>query len=171
VRSSRHLPHRQRALIEARGEILSVPAKKGSWRNLTQSSGAKRSRPRREPDGKTIACFSDASGEYQLLLFPQDGLSEPRAIGLGSRLPSITRLVFSPDGKKILCTDKRMTRARRRSRSGSSLVVDTDTYDHPERTLDPTWSPDGRWIVLHKSRQSPARALPLTTSPARRRTR
>ena len=62
-----------RALFEAHGDIFTVPAEKGDVRNLTNSSGSAEREPAWSPDGKRIAYFSDASGEYKLYLRDQDG--------------------------------------------------------------------------------------------------
>ena len=79
VRSRRPLsPSGARAAFEFRGEIVTVPAEKGDPRNLTNSVAAHDRSPAWSPDGRTIACFSDASGEYALHLAPQDGKGETR---------------------------------------------------------------------------------------------
>jgi tricorn protease len=44
-----------RALVEARGEVFSLPAENGVVKNLTQSSVVAERHPRWSPDGKTIA--------------------------------------------------------------------------------------------------------------------
>ena len=54
-------------MFEARGEILTVPAEKGDVRNLTNTPGAADRDPAWSPDGKSVAYFSDESGEYELL--------------------------------------------------------------------------------------------------------
>lgn len=59
-------PSGTRAVFEARGEILTVPADKGDIRNLTETPGANERSPVWSPDGKWIAYFSDESGEYAL---------------------------------------------------------------------------------------------------------
>ncbi|MHB8055908.1 MAG: S41 family peptidase, partial [Candidatus Aminicenantales bacterium] len=64
-------PSGARAVFEFRGEIVTVPAEKGDPRNLTQTPGANERSPVWSPDGKSIACFSDASGEYALEVRPQ----------------------------------------------------------------------------------------------------
>jgi hypothetical protein len=52
-------PTGARAVFEARGEILTVPAEKGDIRNLTNTLGVIERDPSWSPDGKWIACFSD----------------------------------------------------------------------------------------------------------------
>ncbi|GJQ28138.1 MAG: hypothetical protein HBSAPP03_00220 [Phycisphaerae bacterium] len=65
-------PGAKRVAVEARGEVWSVPAKEGVIRNLTQSPAVAERNPAWSPDGKWIAYFSDASGEYELWVRPSD---------------------------------------------------------------------------------------------------
>ena len=37
--------------------------------------------------------------------------------------------------------------------------MDTDTYDHPERSLNPVWSPDSKWIAYTKRLDTHIRAV------------
>src|SRR5262245_29704157 len=67
-------PTGARAVFEARGEILTVPAEKGDARNLTNTTGIAERDPAWSPDGKWIAYFSDESGEYHLHLRDQKGM-------------------------------------------------------------------------------------------------
>src|SRR5262249_12493642 len=76
IANAKWRPPGARAVLEARGEIISVPAEKGNARNLTNSPGVADRDPAWSPDGKWIAYFSDASGEYALHLSPQSGLGE-----------------------------------------------------------------------------------------------
>ena len=86
-------PTGQRAVFEAHGEILTVPADKGDIRNLTNSVAAADRDPAWSPDGKSIAYFSDESGEYALHVRDQNGLSAVTKIGLAfHRLSSIRPL-------------------------------------------------------------------------------
>ena len=64
-------------MFEARGEVLTVPAEKGDIRNLTETAGAVEREPVWSPDGKTIAYFSDESGEYKLHLRDAKGGATP----------------------------------------------------------------------------------------------
>src|SRR5262249_36854332 len=72
-----------RAAVEARGEIVTVPAKKGDARDVTRTVGATERSPSWSPDGQTLAYFSDAGGAYHLELRGQTGMGEPRTIKLG----------------------------------------------------------------------------------------
>ena len=97
-------PTGKRALVEARGEIFTIPADKGDVRNLTNSSGSAERDPAWSPDGKFISYFSDRCGEYKLYIEAQDGLTPPREITLPNHKHYYTP-AWSPDGKKILYHD------------------------------------------------------------------
>jgi tricorn protease len=143
-------PTGARAVFEARGEIFTVPAKKGHVRNLTGSPAVADRDPSWSPDGKRIAYFSDESGEYQLRVRDQGGLSEVKKYGL-ARSPSFYyNPVWSPDGKKIAYHDKRLNLWYIDLGTGESTLVDTSTYETRVRTLDPTWAPDSNWLTYTK---------------------
>jgi tricorn protease len=152
-------PTGARAAFSARGEILTVPAEKGDFRNLTRSPGAADRDPTWSPDGQTLAWLSDGSGEYALELAPQSGLGPVRTIPLGDPPSFFYRPLFSPDGGKIALTDKRLRLWIVDVASGAMTRVDSDTYDHPERTLDPAWSPDSRYLAYTKRLATQVHAL------------
>ncbi len=68
VRNATISPTGKRVLFEARGDIFSVPAEHGVVRNLTESSDVAERYPAWSPDGKSVAYFSDRTGEYELTL-------------------------------------------------------------------------------------------------------
>jgi tricorn protease len=148
-----------RAVFEARGDLFTVPAKKGDVRNVTRTPGVHERSPAWSPDGKQIACFSDESGEYELLLYPQDGLSPPEKIRLGSPPTFYYAPSWSPDGKHLACTDKRLNLWIVEAAGGVPVLVDTDLYDHPVRSLDPCWSPDGKWLAYTRRMPNHYRAV------------
>src|SRR5215813_14110994 len=94
--------------MEAWGEIFTVPVEKGDVRNLTHSPATAERDPAWSPDGKSIAYFSDASGEYGLEIRDQNGIAEPRKISLGNPPSFFYSPVWSPDSKKIAYSDKRL---------------------------------------------------------------
>ncbi len=97
-----------RVVAEARGDIFTLPAEKGDIRNLTNTPGSAERDPSWSPDGKSIAYFSDASGEYQLYIRDQDGLAPPKVIDLGPNPSFFYAPHWSPDSKRIAFTDKHL---------------------------------------------------------------
>lgn len=61
-------PDGKRVVVEARGEIFSLPAEHGFIKNLSKTSGVAERSPSWSPDGKSIAYWSDKKGEYQLTI-------------------------------------------------------------------------------------------------------
>lgn len=152
-------PTGKRVLMEARGEILSVPAEKGDARNLTRSPGVADRSPAWSPDGKTVAWLSDESGEYALHLRAPDGMGPVRKIGLGQPPSFFYAPRWSPDSKRIALTDKRMNLWVVDVAKGTTEKVDSDLFDTPLSYLDPAWSPDSRWIAYVKQLPNRLRAV------------
>ena len=72
-----------RAAFAARGEIFTVPAEKGDVRDITNTADVVERDPAWSPDGKSIAYFSDESGEYALHIRDQNGMGEVRKFDIG----------------------------------------------------------------------------------------
>ena len=100
-------PKGERVLFGARGDIFSAPVEKGGTRNLTHSSDAHDKYPRWSPDGSRIAFISDKSGEDEVWVSAQDGMSAPVQITNGGASPAQR---YSPewsgDGKRLAFSDK-----------------------------------------------------------------
>jgi len=139
-------PTGKRVLVEARGEIFTVPAEKGDVRNISHSSGSAEHEPAWSPDGKYISYFSDRTGEYRLVIETQDGLTPPREIALPNPNHYYTPS-WSPDSKKLLYTDTNLKVWVLDIASGSAKVVGNDPWMVPSRTLNPVWSPDSKWVA------------------------
>lgn len=139
-------PTGRRVVVEARGEIFTIPAEKGDVRNLTRSSGSAERSPAWSPDGKWVSYFSDKSGEYRLVIEAQDGLTPPREIALEKPTFYYTP-AWSPDSKKIVFTDTHLQVWVLDVETGRAKVVGRDPWMVPQRTLNPAWSPDSRWIA------------------------
>ena len=137
-----------RAVFEAHGEILTVPTKKGDFRNLTNTVGAAERDPSWSPDGKWIAYFCDASGEYELHLRDQSSLGEVKKFTLGEAPAFFYAPHWSPDSKKIAYTDQRSKLWYLDLDTGTNTLVDTNTYGM--QRFDPAWSPDSKWFAYSK---------------------
>ena len=146
-----------RAVFGARGEIFTVPAEEGDWRNLSETPTQADRFPAWSPEGDEVAWFSDRNGEYQLMIGPQDGQADPRAIDLP---PSFYyRPQWSPDGTHLLFTDADRNLWLLEVESEELTNVDYDLYAHPQRSLNPEWSPDGDWIAYSKRMHNQFRTI------------
>ncbi len=139
----------QRAAVEARGDIFTIPAKKGDVRNLTNSSTSAEHDPAWSPDGKFVSYFSDTSGEYQLVIAPQDGMGKAREIEIAKHGQYYTP-AWSPDGRRIVFHDTDLALWVVDVATGKAKIVDHDSYMVPERSLNPVWSPDSKWLAYAK---------------------
>lgn len=148
-------PSGKRALIEARGEIFTVPEKYGPTRNLTEDSGARDKDAVWSPDGKKIAYFSDKSGEYEIYITDPKGLN--KAVCLTHNKDGYRHtLRWSPDIKKIAFTDQTLTCYYIDIATKKIYKVDKAYYENIDVSLDLkpiydfTWSPDSRFIAYSK---------------------
>jgi tricorn protease len=150
-------PNGKRAIFEYRGDIFTFPKEEGSWRNLTQSSGVADRYPIWSPQGDKIAWFSDASGEYQLVVSDQYGQNQ-KSFPLEN--PTFYfKPDWSPNGQYITYTDTDYNMWYIDLKTGKVTKVDTDRYAHPNRTMNPVWSPDSRWITYEKQQDSHFKAI------------
>ena len=150
IQSAGISPTGARAVFEARGEILTVPAEKGDVRNLTRTTAVAERDPAWSPDGKWIAYFSDESGEYALHLADQSGLGEVKKINLGTPPSFFYAPTWSPDSKKIAYADKRLNLWYVDIEKGIPVKVTTDLFDAWGISFSQQWSPDSKWITYTK---------------------
>jgi tricorn protease len=152
-------PSGQRALIVARGDIFTLPAKEGPARNLTNSSGARDKDAVWSPDGKWIAYFSDKTGEYELYIVNPNGREEP--VKLTSHKDGYRHTIkWSPNSKKIAWTDQTLTLYFIDVASKAITKVDREEYENVDVSLDIksiydySWSPDSRYITYSKMNEA-----------------
>jgi len=158
VRSASLSPTGVRAAFEARGDVFTVPAAQGDYRNLTRTAAAHEHSPVWSPDGSQVAWLSDASGEYQLMIGDQSGLAKPRAVTLPANA-YYSSPTWSPNGKHILLDDNHLTLWVLDAASGKATKIDSDTYFDPTHNIDVAWSPDSRWVAYSRNVPSHLRAV------------
>jgi tricorn protease len=144
-------PDGKRVLVEARGDIFSVPAENGPVMDLTRSSGVAERFPAWSPDGKYIAYWSDRSGEYELTLREAgkpDSEKKLTSYGAGFRY----NLYWSPDNKKLAFIDKAMKIYIYDRISGQTALVDQGLRmtDGALQGFVANWSPDSRWLTYDR---------------------
>jgi tricorn protease len=148
IRRASFSPTGARAVFDFRGEIVTVPAEKGDTRNLTNSVGAHDRSPAWSPDGKSIAYFSDESGEYELHVRSQDGKGEVRKIKL-TGAGFYEDPVWSPDSQKISYADNSWTLYWVDLKTGTTKKIGSEYLYGPTRarTIHHAWSPDSKWLA------------------------
>ena len=148
IRNAGISPSGARTVFEFRGEIITVPEKEGDPRNLTQTVNAHERSPLWSPDGKTVAYFSDESGEYELYLKAQDGEGIPKKFKLnGTGFYTIG--YWSPDSKKITFSDNGRNLYWINIETGKITRIGNDYFISPGAfgNMFGTWSPDSKWIA------------------------
>jgi tricorn protease len=136
-------PNAKRVVAEARGDIWTIPVKNGTPRNLTRTSGVAERDPSWSPDGRWVAYFSDATGEYELFITHSDGSGETRQLtrdGQHFRFNPI----WSPDSKWLYFSDK----------TGGMFLHSIETQETKNVDREPTagqvpvsWSHNSEWIA------------------------
>lgn len=141
-------PNGTRAVFEARGEIITVPAEKGDPRNMSNSPKVMERAPAWSPDGRSIAYFSDESGEYALHVAPQAGIGDVLKIPMPE--PGFYRAArWSPDSKKLAFTDSHMRIWYVDVAMRKTVQVGKERYWNPlGGDWAPIWSPDSQWLAF-----------------------
>ncbi len=147
IHSTAISPSGSRVLIDARGDIFSVPAGDGTTHNLTRTQGVREMFPSWSPDGKWIAYYSDATDEYEVYLLENKENAIPRQLTSGSKGWKYAP-VWSPDSKYLLFFDRSMKLQLVDAVTGQVQVVD---QARAFEIRDYTFSPDSKWIAYSNS--------------------
>ena len=139
-------PNGHGALFSARGEVLTLSAE-GRLRNLTHSTAVVERDPAWSPDGRSIAYFSDESGEYALHIRNADGRGSVNRIDLGTPPAYYYSPTWAPDSRKIAYTDQRLNYWYIDLRTKVPTRIDTDLFPDPAHARELAWSADSRWIA------------------------
>jgi tricorn protease len=144
-------PNAKRVLVQSRGDIWSLPAKNGTPRNLTGTSGIAEREPSWSPDGKWITYYSDESGENELVMRPADGTGKPETVtsmGAGYRYQPL----WSPDSKWMVFVDHEtkfyvFNVEERKVRYFDRVNITGWNWGVPRRF---SWSSDSQWLAYNR---------------------
>lgn len=139
-------PDGKRAVLAARGDVFSVPAKEGSIRNLTRTPGIRERNVAWSPDGRWIAYVSDRTGEDEIYIAPQDGLGKEQQITSGHK-GFMFPPAWSPDSKKLAWSDQLVDLWWTDINDKKPVKVDHGEF---AEITNYSWSPDSRWLTYDK---------------------
>jgi tricorn protease len=143
-------PDGKRAAFSARGDVYTVPAKEGSIRNLTQTTGIREDNVAWSPDGKWIAYLSDRSGEQELYLTPQDGMGKEVRVTTDGTMFRM-QPVWSADSQKLAFADKSLRLFYVDVKDKKPVQIDQGKYAD---LTDYAWSPDSKWVTYAKAAEN-----------------
>lgn len=141
----------KRIIMEARGEIFTIPAQYGDTRNITNSEYTADRKPIWSPLGNQIAWFSDEGhSNYVLKRASQDGMQKFADISIG-----ISKYAWEPtwssDGKYIAFVDDDLRVRVVDLEAGTIKTVGTGGINIERGNMGLTWSPDSKWLAFSKS--------------------
>ena len=162
-------PDGKRVVVQARGELFNLPAKEGFVANLSQSSGVAERSPAWSSDGKQIAYWSDAGGEYQLVTRNMES-------GQTRTITSFTSgfkydIFWAPDSKKLAYVNQAMEIQFIDMTSDVVTTMDKGQYMYEGalRNFSVSWSPDSKWLAYSISVNRVASAVFIYNTESKNR--
>jgi tricorn protease len=149
-------PSGKRALITARGEVFSLPAKDGSPRNLSASDGVREYSALWSPDGNQIAWIVDGRDGQSLVLADQHGKPAAKRYPLGPHF--YTLLAWHAQTKRIAFADNHL--GLHSIDLGSGSITDIATGARRDN-VEAAFSPDGQWLAYTREQPNFNRDLYL----------
>lgn len=147
-------PNGKRALLQARGDIFTLPAEHGNTRDLTQTSNAEEEYPSWSPDGRWIAYTTDINGEVQIAVRPSAGGAEK--ILTDFKTGYFYKPVWSPDSDKLAFSDNLHQLWWLDVKTRKVTRIAQDKYNEVH---DYAWSPDSRWLTYSLSTDNQMRGI------------
>jgi tricorn protease len=138
-------PSGRRAVISARGQILTIATERGDVTRLAPDNMASRNQfPKWSADGKYIAYMSDKSGRDEIWISDPEGNTPKKITDVDAEKGAI---VWTPDSKSLLYTaaDKKLYNYS--VADGKTIVVSSSDVN---RIGTVAVSPDGKWVAIAK---------------------
>lgn len=159
-------PTGKRALIDARGNIFSVPAENGVIENLTRTQGQREIFPKWSPDGKWISYYSDATGEYEIYLLENKTGAQPKQLTSNSAAWKY-EAEWSPDSKYLVYSDRTLKLWLVDIATGKQTEVDKGERNEIRGYA---FSPDSKWITYDKESPNSQSAVWVYNIPEKKAT-
>ncbi|MCK4349476.1 MAG: PDZ domain-containing protein, partial [Candidatus Krumholzibacteria bacterium] len=134
-------------VVQARGDIFTLPAEKGEVRNITRTPGVRERLPSFAPNGKWVAYVSDQTGEYEVYLKAPDGSGDEVKVTTGLHGYPFG-LLWSPDSKKLLVYDQTFAFYYIDIEDKKLKRIDEDDWGD---LSDFSWSKDSKWVAYSKN--------------------
>jgi tricorn protease len=157
-------PSGRRAVISARGQLLTIATDRGDITRINPDPMASRSdQPKWSPDGKYIAYVSDKSGRDEIWLSDPDGRAPKKITDLDNEKGAP---IWTPDSKAIFYTaaDKKLYSYT--VADGKQTVVSSSDIG---RIGSVSISPDSKWVMFSKqdrTLRSHVYVAPIAGGPA-----
>jgi tricorn protease len=138
-------PSGRRAVISARGQILTIATDRGDITRVAPDNMASRNQsPKWSSDGKYIAFVSDRSGRDEIWICEPDGKNLKKVTDLDNEKGA---LVWTPDSKSLLFTaaDKKLYNYA--VADGKTVVI---TSTDIGRIGSTAVAPDSKWVTFSK---------------------
>jgi tricorn protease len=138
-------PSGRRAVISARGQLLTIATDRGDITRVAPDKMASRSdQPKWSPDGKHIAFVSDRSGRDEVWISDPEGRTPKKITDLDNEKGA---LVWTPDSKALFYTaaDKKLY-----SYSVADSKIAVISSSDMGRVGSVSISPDSKWVMFSK---------------------
>jgi len=137
-------PNGKRAIVTARGDVFTVPADKGSTRNLTESGGTREYPALWSPEGDQVAWIVESLDGQRLVVADQAGMKETRSYRLGSDFYELE--AWHGETGRIALTDNHLGLHVIELEGGDLTRIATNTR---RSGFDVSFSPDGRFLAYN----------------------
>jgi tricorn protease len=138
-------PSGRRAVISARGQILTIATDRGDITRVAPDNMASRNQvPKWSPDGRFVAFVSDRSGRDEIWLSDPEGTAPRKISDLDNEK---SNLVWTPDSKSLLYTASDRKLYGYAVADGRTAVISSSDVG---RIGSVAVAPDGKWLAISK---------------------